>query len=114
VDQDSRDGQDRAEALDDSKVDTEFPPEEPLGVDKPGVTAIEEQADETFAERTDRAVVEDPEVTAPVVQPYHDAQEDVVDDEAELVAEAEVDGRDPEADGVPEPAEEAALRLRRD
>jgi len=105
------DPQDTAEALDSDKVDPDHPPEEPMGVDEAEVTDIGEDASESFAERTAREHVPVPDEARPVVQPYHDGAEDVLDEEAELVADAEIDGRDPEADGMPEPAEEAALRL---
>lgn|GEM_PF-4942336 len=114
MDQDGGDAQARAEALDDDKLDAEFPPDEPLGVNERGVTAIEEDAPESFAERSAREASPQPDEDRPVVQPYSEAGEDLLDEEAELVADAEIDGRAPEADGMPEPAEEAALHLRRD
>lgn len=60
------DPQDRAELLDEDKVDAvddfsgdeygdglpEYPPDQPLGVDTVGVTPVEEDAGESFAERT--------------------------------------------------------------
>lgn len=111
------DEQDRAEALDSDKLDPEYPPEDPLGADDRGVTPAEEAEPESFAERTGR---QEPEAIAaegidadrPVVRPYVEPEEDLVDDEGQLVADAHIDDADPEADGMPEPAEEAALRLR--
>ena len=69
-------------------------------------------APESFAERSAREALPQPEAERPVVQPYNGGAEDMLDDEAELVSDAEIDGRDSEVDGMPEPAEDAALDLR--
>ena len=61
MDQDGGDAQDRAEALDDDKLDAEFPPDEPLGVNERGVTAVEEDAPESFAERSAREASPQPD-----------------------------------------------------
>lgn len=45
------DPQDRAEALDDDRLNDEFPPEEPLGVEEYGTTPAEERYDEPHDER---------------------------------------------------------------
>lgn len=104
------DPQDRAEALDADKVDADYPPEEPLGVDEDEVTPRGERTDESFEERDARHQVA-PDEERPVVRPYHDAEEDLLDDEAQAVADAEEGARDPESDPVPDPAEEAALHV---
>ena len=106
------DEQDRAEALDADKIDGEYPPDDPLGVDGWGVTGDEQAQRESLAERFGREEPVQPDAERPVIQPYAESEEDLLDDEAQLVADAEIDARDPEADGMPEPAEEAALRLR--
>lgn len=107
------DEQDRAEALDDDKIDPEFPPDEPLGADSRGVTAAEEALPESLAERVGREQAEEGiDAERPVVRPYAEPEEDLLDEEGQLVADAEIGDADPEADGMPEPAEEAALRLR--
>jgi len=67
------DEQDRAELFDEDKVDEvddlkgdefgddlpEFPPDRPLGVNTVGITPVEEDAGESFAERTFREEPED-------------------------------------------------------
>ncbi len=55
------DPQDQAEALDDDRLNDEFPPEQPLGAEEYGVTAAEERYDEPLEERILR---EEPEVRA--------------------------------------------------
>ena len=110
------DAQDRAEALDDDKIDTDFPPDEPQGVDEAEVTADGEWERETFEERTTRLDTGDT-ADQPVVQPYVDPSQDVLDDEAQAVAEAEPDhGNEYElvGDDVPDAAEEAALHIEPD
>ncbi|MFP5254501.1 MAG: hypothetical protein ACLGI8_01480 [Acidimicrobiia bacterium] len=102
--------QDRAEALDADKIDAEYPPEEPLGVDEDEVTPRGERTDESFEERDARHQVASDEARA-VVRPYHDGEEDVLDDEAQAVAEAEEGVGDLEGDPVSAPAEEAALHV---
>lgn len=104
------DPQDRAEALDADKMDLDYPPEEPLGVDEPEVTPRGERTDESFEERDARHQVA-AEDERPVVRPYHEAGEDLLDEEAQAVAEAEEGPGDPESDPAPAPAEEAALHL---
>jgi len=83
------DSQDQAEALDADKIDDDadpsgddvgegfpdFPPDRPLGVNTVGVTPVEEDAGESFAERTMR------EVPDPAAQPDPAAEQ--LDDEAE-------------------------------
>lgn len=85
----SDDSQDQAEALDADKIDDDadpsgddvgeglpdFPPDRPLGVNTVGVTPVEEDAGESFAERTMR------EVPDPAAQPDPTAEQ--FDDEAE-------------------------------
>jgi hypothetical protein len=107
------DEQDRAEALDADEVGEGYPPDEPLGVDQAEVTPLGERTSESFEERDARHEVV-PDDERPVIRPYHEAEEDVLDDEAQVVADAEVGGRDPESDDVPAPAEEAALHLEGD
>ncbi|MGV3760028.1 MAG: hypothetical protein ACO1PW_10885 [Actinomycetota bacterium] len=104
------DPQERAEALDADKIDADYPPEEPLGVDQAEVTPLGERTDESFEERDARHQVA-PDDERPVVQPYHEADEDILDEEAQAVAEAEEGPQDPESDPVPAPAEEAALHV---
>lgn len=104
------DPQDRAEALDADKIDADYPPEEPLGVDEPEVTPRGERTDESFEERDARHEVA-PEEERPSVRPYHEAEEDVLDEEAQAVADAEEGPRDTESDPTPDPAEEAALHI---
>ena len=83
------DSQDQSEALDADKIDDDadpsgddvgegfpdFPPDRPLGVNTVGVTPVEEDAGESFAERTMR------EVPDPAAQPDPAAEQ--FDDEAE-------------------------------
>jgi len=104
------DPQDRAEALDADKIDPDYPPEEPLGADEAEVTPRGERTDESFEERDARHQV-GPDGDRPVVRPYHEADEDLLDDEPQAVADAEEGASDPESDPVPAPAEEAALHL---
>jgi len=108
------DEQDRAERLDADQVDPEFPPDEPAGVDEHGITPVEEVIPESFQERSAREAPPVEDAERPVVQPYSESGEDLLDEEGELVADAEIDSRDPEADAMPEAAEEAALRLQRE
>src|SRR3546814_21127771 len=117
------DAQDQAESLDDDKTSAEYPPDEPWGVDEPEVTQEGEWAQESFEERTERMAEPDPDDGRPVVQPYADPSQDIADDEAQAVAEAEPDSPDedelvaaaasgartasPTGEAVPAPAEEA-------
>ena len=113
------DEQDRAEALDEDVVDDEddysgdevgddlpdFPPDRPLGVNTVGVTAVEEDAGESFAERTYREEPEDARAddrsdVGQLVDPDSTSAED---DEEELLGEAEP--------GVGLSAEEAAMHI---
>jgi len=107
------DEQDRAEALDADELGEGFPPDEPLGVDEAEVTPLGERTSESFEERDARQETE-AEDQRPVIRPYHEADEDLLDDESQAVADAEVGGRDRESDDVPESAEEAALHLEGD
>ncbi len=106
------DPQDRAEALDQDQVGAgHFPPDEPLGADEDEVTPRGERTNESFAERDERHEPDVIEADEPVIQPYQDADADVLDAEKDAVAEAEIDARDPEADSAPPPAEETALHV---
>ncbi|HEY9556758.1 MAG TPA: hypothetical protein VIR58_08485 [Acidimicrobiales bacterium] len=121
------DAQDQAESLDDDKTSAEYPPDEPWGVDEPEVTQEGEWAQESFEERTERMAEPDPDDGRPVVQPYVDPSQDIVDDEAQAVAEAEPASPDEDdlvaaaesgdrtasltGEDVPAPAEEAALHI---
>ncbi len=80
-----------SELLDDDKLPDEFPPERPLGVEDPGVTADHGAIGDSLAERVAR---EEPDV---LVEPAdagsvgHLVEPDLgiaVDDEADLVASA--------------------------
>ena len=104
----SDDPQDIAESLDEDRVDDlddrtgdefgealpDYPPERPLGVNTVGVTAVEEDAGESFAERTER---EEPERTRPIragdagreVGQLVDDSATTEDHEEQLIAEAE-------------------------
>ena len=104
------DEQDLAEALDDDKLGPDYPPDEPLGVDEPEVTPLGERTSESFADRDARHEPEEIPAEPPLVRPLQDAEQDVLDDEAQAVADAEI-GRDRELDGAPPPAEEAALHI---
>lgn len=118
------DEQDKAEALDDDKHDADFPPDQPQGVDDPtqddrveddvATRALREEPD--FGERTTSAADE------PLIQPLVGEDEARVDDEKDLVAEAEpaqhnlaaespATGRDTESDGAPPAAEEVAMHV---
>jgi hypothetical protein len=114
----SDDPQDRAEALDEDVVDDvddrtgdefgddlpSYPPDRPLGVSTVGVTPVEEDAGESFAERSLR---EEPEDGAPVagggVGQLVDPNASTPDEEEELLGEAEP--------GPVLSAEEAAMHL---
>ena len=120
------DPQDRAEAYDSDVVHDaddhagddvgddlpSFPPDRPLGVNTVGVTPVEEDGGESFAERTFREVPEDldlaedlDDVDAEVGQLVDPAAASF-DDEAELIAEAEP--------GAVLSAEEAAMHIERE
>jgi Family of unknown function (DUF5709) len=88
----SDDPQDLAEALDEDKADDiddlsgdafgddlpDFPPDRPMGVNTVGVTAVEEDAGESFAERTLR---EEPDVIEELDLEDDDDELDLLDDE---------------------------------
>jgi hypothetical protein len=96
------DEQDQAEALDEEEIDGPFPPDEPLGAD-------DTQEPDSFA---GRSVREEPDrliAERPVVRPF--AEDDLLDDESQLIADAAEGAPDPEADGQPPSAEEAAMHL---
>lgn len=102
------DEQDRAEALDEDTHDTDFPPDSPMGVNDP---TQDDRVEDSVESREARRATGRDEAERSVVQPYVDEDEALLDDEAELIAEALVDERDPDADGAPASAEEAALHL---
>jgi hypothetical protein len=102
------DEQDRAEALDEDTHDTDFPPEEPMGVDDP---TQDDRVEDSVESREARRDTEPDRERRSVVQPYVDEDEAVLDDEAELIGEAIVDERDADADSAPAAAEEAAVHL---
>jgi len=96
------DEQDRAEAIDEDEVEAPFPPERPLGVE-------DADAPDSFAGRTVR---EEPDVVSAdpeLIRPY--AEDDLLDAEPQLVAEAAIGRPDPDGDGEEPTAEEAALHL---
>jgi hypothetical protein len=79
-----------SELLDDDTLPDEYPPERPLGVEDPGVTADHGAIGDSLAERVAR---EEPDVLAPVEPGAvgHLVEPDLgmaVDDEADLVASA--------------------------
>lgn len=127
----SDDPQQQAEALDEDVVDDaddlngdlvgesfpDFPPEHPLGVDTVGVTAIEEDAGESFAERTWR---EEPDVGAGA-EPEDAVEEDGVDGVIGQLVDPAAASLDREAQqiadsepGEAESAEEAAMHVEPD
>ena len=102
------DPQDNAEAYDQDVVDEvidyagddvgddlrNFPPDRPLGVNTVGVTPVEEDAGESFAERTLREVPEDDGLGGALddeseVGQLVDPDAASLDDEAELIGEVE-------------------------
>lgn len=119
----SDDPQDVAESLDEDVIDDtddfdgdeigddlpNYPPERPMGVNAVGVTAVEEDAGESFAERTAQEV---PEVTTLEddtsweVGQLVDPDATSFDDEAQQIAEEEP--------GEPLSAEEAAMHIEPD
>ena len=109
--------QNLSEELDDDKIEEEYPPERPLGVEDYGTTPAEEAWDEPLEERLAR---EEPDVLVPedesleLVQPDEGAHTDVEPDEvATLVDHAgdtTLDDVAQEREGAP-PAEEAALHV---
>ena len=109
----------QSEALDADKVSSEYPPDEPWGVDEPEVTQDGEWAQESFEERTERHVPpgqdSDDSEDRRAIQPYVDPSQDVLDDEAQAVAEADPPERGERyqlpGESVPDPAEEAALHI---
>lgn len=107
------DAQDQSEALDGDQVPDEYPPHEPWGVDEPEVTAEGEWAKESFEERTERQD-DGGDEQEPVIQPYGDPSEDVLDEEGQAIADAEPErGEEYELPGhnVPAAPEEAALHI---
>ncbi|MGZ4673791.1 MAG: DUF5709 domain-containing protein [Ilumatobacteraceae bacterium] len=118
----SDDPQEQAESLDEDVIDDvddttgdeygeglpDYPPDRPLGVDAVGVTAVEEDAGESFAERTAHGVPEDAiaddssEHVGQLVEP--DAS--TPDVEEELIADA--------APGKGTSSEESAMHIQRD
>ena len=106
------DEQDISEGLDEDVVDEDddftgdqvgedlpdYPPDRPYGVNTVGVTAVEEDAGESFAERTYREVPEDqPRADRSEVGQLVEPDASDWDDEEELIAEEEPgDGRSPE------------------
>ena len=115
----SDDPQDQAEAYDEEVVDDvddyrgdevgddlpNYPPERPLGAKGVGVTAIEEDAGESFAERSWREEPEggEPDGRSDVGQLVDPGYLSAEDDEEELIAEEEP--------GVGLSAEEAAMHI---
>jgi hypothetical protein len=117
----SDDPQELAESLDEDVVDDvddttgdeygeglpEYRHERPLGADAAGVTAVEEDAGESFAERTAHEVPEHPSVdrgrghVGQLVEP----NASTLDDEAELIAD--------EVSGEHLSAEESAMHVER-
>ena len=113
------DPQDQAEAYDEDVVDDvdellgdevgddlpNYPPERPLGAKGVGVTAIEEDAGESFAERSWREEREggEPDDRSDVGQLLDPDDVSAEDDEEELIAEEEP--------GVGLSAEEAAMHI---
>src|SRR3954467_3416178 len=95
------DEQDRAEELDDDKLEGDFPPDQPLGVDTYGVTPAEERVVEPIAEALAREVPDDlPRVLDREADDIV-GTERVPDEERDIVQERE---------GAV-PAEEAALHI---
>lgn len=114
------DPQDVAESLDEDVIEDvddfsgdevgddlpEYPPERPLGVDAVGVTAVEEDAGESFAERTRQEVPETTTLeddTSWEVGQLVDPDATSFDDEEHLIAEEEP------GEGLS--AEEAAMHI---
>jgi len=112
------DPQDQAEAYDEDVVDDaddrtgdevgdglpDFPPERPLGVGTVGVTALEEDAGDSFAERSLREVPEDgPVGDEGGIGQLADPDAATLDEEAELLGEVEP--------GAVLSAEEAAMHI---
>lgn len=108
------DEQDRAEVLDEDTHDTDFPPEQLMGVDDP---TRDDRVGDSVATRDRREEPEvspadlDVEAEPPVIQPYVSEDDALFDDESELVADATIGAQDPDADSAPAAAEEAALHL---
>jgi hypothetical protein len=118
----SDDSQDVAESLDEDVVDDvddmsgdeygdglpDYPPDTPLGVDAFGVTASEEDAGESFAERTAHGMPEFPddgtvlEHAGQLVEP----NASTFDDEEEMLAD--------EVGGDTASAEESAMHIERE
>ncbi len=111
----SDDSQDQAEALDADKIDDDadptgddvgegfpdFPPDRPLGVNTVGVTPVEEDAGESFAERTMR------EVPDPAAEQFDDEAENE-DDVAGQLVEPDASTLDHEAQEFAEEEEPTA------
>jgi hypothetical protein len=106
----SPDEQDAAEQLDDEAFDAaDYPPEQPLGVEEFGVTAVEEEGRESVIERDRRQdhqadLREPPPPVANLIEPDMTDAPGLADDTAELVAD-----RADEPDLLS--AEEAAMHL---
>jgi hypothetical protein len=106
----SPDEQDAAEQLDDEAVDAaDYPPEQPLGVEEFGVTAVEEEGRESVVQRDRREdhradLREPPPPVANMIEPDMTDAPGLADDTAELVAD-----RADEPDILS--AEEAAMHL---
>jgi hypothetical protein len=127
------DPQDQAEALDDDRLNDEFPPERPLGVEEYGVTEAEERFGEPLEERVLREEPDFGEVAAvdlggepivlidpnPVGELDHDgsAVAEGVESEVGAFDEGDPVAGDPTLRDVaterdaPVPAEEAAIHV---
>jgi hypothetical protein len=119
----SDDPQDLAEALDEDKADDiddrsgdafgddlpDFPPDRPMGVKTVGVTAVEEDAGESFAERTLR---EEPDVTEELDLDDPEDDDELVlldDEESEIDAGSEVGQLvEPDASSLDDEAQQIA------
>jgi len=117
----SDDSQDQAEALDADKIDDDadptgddvgeglpdFPPDRPLGVNTVGVTPVEEDAGESFAERTMREVPDPAAQLDPAAEQFDGEAEDE-DDVAGQLVEPDASTLDHEAQEFAEEEEPAA------
>jgi hypothetical protein len=130
----SDDSQEQAEALDADKVDDDadftgddvgeglpdFPPDRPLGVNTVGVTPVEEDAGESFAERTMREVP-DPAAQLDLAAEQFDYEAEDEDDLAGQLVEPDASTLDHEAQEFAEEepaaglaAEEQAMHIEED
>lgn len=129
----SSDPQDQAEALDDDRLNEEYPPEEPLGVEDYGTTEAEERFREPLAERVlreepdfgevaaaaepeDRPVLVDPDSVEGMVEDGEAVAGIVEDDLGALDVDDPVAGDPTLRDVATEregalPAEEAAIHI---